>query len=376
MTTPHSSPGPIAIFASFSGTGGVERMIVNLIRGFLDLGKSLDLVLVRDQSPHLKYLPPEVNLVRLGTDHTFLAVTALARYLRKRRPAALLAAKDRAGRTAVLARRLAGTDTRIVMRLGTNLSTALADKSALTRWLRYHPIRWLYPQVDQIVAVSQGVAEDISGIARLPRERVRVIRNPVITPELPALAAESCPHPWFHLGQPPVIVGAGRFQHQKDFPTLIRAFALVRRERPCRLVILGDGGGQSKLEVLIAELGLADHVDLPGFQPNPYPFLARADLFVLSSAWEGSPNVLTEAMALGTPVVSTDCPSGPRELLDGGKYGPLVPIGDQASLAAAITEALDSHLPAEALRAAVAEYNQEESARKYLDALGVATGEY
>ncbi len=365
------SSNPIAVFVSFSGTGGVERMIVNLIRGFLELGQNVDLVMVRDESPHLLRLPSEVNLVRLGTEHTFMAMTALARYLRERRPAALLAAKDRAGRTAVLARRLARTDTRIVLRLGTNLSTAMADRSAFARWLRYRPIRSLYPQVDSIIAVSQGVAADTAAIARMPPEQIQVIRNPVITPELPEHAAQHCGHPWFQTGQPPVIVGAGRFQRQKDFPTLIRAFARLRAQRPCRLVILGDGGGLAKLEALIAELELAEDVDLPGFQPNPYPFLARADLFVLSSAWEGSPNVLTEAMALGTPVVSTDCPSGPRELLDGGRYGPLVAVGDAAALAGAMSETMDRHLSAEALKSAVVAYNQQESARKYLDALGV-----
>jgi glycosyltransferase involved in cell wall biosynthesis len=350
-------------------------MIVNLIRGFLDLGQSVDLLMVRDQSPHILRLPPEVNLVRLGTDHTFLALPVLARYLREHRPAALLAAKDRAGRTAVLARLLARTDTRIVMRLGTNLSAAMVDRSALARRLRYRPIRWLYPRIDRIVAVSEGVAEDTAAIARLPPERIGVIRNPVITSELPVLAEESCGHRWLQPGQPPVIVGAGRFQRQKDFPTLIRAFARVRAERLCRLIILGEGGDQAKLERLIAALELTAYIDLPGFQSNPYPFLARADLFVLSSAWEGSPNVLTEAMALGTPVVSTDCPSGPRELLDGGRYGPLVTVGDADALAKAISATLDHHLPPEELKAAVAEYAQDVSARSYLKALGVSVYE-
>ncbi|MEA3275469.1 MAG: glycosyltransferase [Pseudomonadota bacterium] len=362
---------PIAVFVSFSGTGGVERMVVSLIRGFVDLGRAVDLVLVRAQSPHLERLPPEVNVVRLKTDHTFLALPALARYLRERRPAALLAAKDRAGRAAVLARRLAGTDTPILMRLGTNLSTAMADKSPPERWLRYLPIRWLYPKVDQIVAVSEGVAEDTATVAHMPRDRIRVIRNPVITPELMDLAAEPCPHPWFEQGQPPVILGAGRFQRQKDFPTLIRSFARIREQRPSRLVILGEGGGREGLQRLIAELDLGEDVDLPGFQRNPFPFVARAALFVLSSAWEGSPNVLTEAMALGTPVVSTDCPSGPRELLDGGRFGPLVPVGDVEALARAMAETLDRRLSPETLKAAVADYNQAKSAHHYLEALGV-----
>lgn len=345
-------------------------MVVNLIRGFVALGRAVDLVMVRAESPHLERLPREVNVVRLKTDHTFLALPALARYLRKRRPAALLAAKDRAGRTAVLARRLSGTDTPIVMRLGTNLSTAMADKSPVERWLRYLPIRWLYPKVDQIVAVSDGVAEDTATVARMPRERIRVIRNPVITPELMNLAAEPCPHPWFRPGQPPVILGAGRFQRQKDFPTLIRSFARIREQRGCRLVILGEGRGREGLKGLVADLGLKQEVDLPGFQPNPYPFVARADLFVLSSAWEGSPNALTEAMALGTPVVSTDCPSGPRELLHGGRFGPLVPVGDVEALALAMAQTLNRHPPPEVLKAAVMDYSQAKSTQHYLEALG------
>ena len=371
MSTPPSSDRthPIAVFVSFSGSGGVERMVVNLIRGFVDLGRQVDLVLVRTEGPHLERLPRQVNPVRLGAHHTFAAVPALARYLRRRRPAALLAAKDRAGRAAVLARQLAGTDTRIVMRLGTHLSTAIAEKPAVARWLRFRPIRRLYPQVDRIVAVSAGVADDTAHIAGIARAHIQVIRNPVITPELSGLAAAPCDHAWLQPDRPSVIVGAGRLQYQKDFPTLIRAFAQVRRERPCRLVILGEGSGRAQLEALSAELGIAADVDLPGFRTNPYPFLARTDLFVLSSRWEGSPNVLTEAMALGTPVLATDCPSGPHELLGSGRYGPLVPVGDIQAMGRAMAGTLDHPLPPEVLKAAVADYTQAESAARYLEVL-------
>jgi glycosyltransferase involved in cell wall biosynthesis len=371
--TPDLAPDPsrIAVFVSFSGAGGVERMVATLTRGFAALGQATDLVLVRAEGPHFARVPPEVRQVHLGARHSLLALPALAHYLRRRRPAALLAAKDRAGRIAVLARALAGTHTRIVLRLGTNLSTAMAGRTALERTLRYWPIRRLYPRLDNIVAVSQGVAEDTARIARIALGAISVIRNPVITPELLAQAALPCPHPWLQPGAPPVILGVGRLQRQKDFPTLIRAFARVRQGRPCRLIILGGGSGQAGLVDLVGSLGLAGVVDLAGFQSNPYPFLARAALFVLSSAWEGSPNALTEAMALGTPVVSTDCPSGPRELLDGGRLGPLVPVGDVPGLAAAMGAVLDHHLPPDTLKAAVAEYNQETSARRYLEALGM-----
>ena len=365
-------PPPIAVFASFSGAGGVERMLVNLMRGFVDLGRPVDLLLAGAESPHLERLPAAVCRIDMGSRHTLGAAIGLARYLRRERPWALLAAKDRAGRAAVLARRLAGTDTRIVLRLGTNLSAAMAGRSALDRWLRYVPIRQLYPSIDQIVAVSNGVADDTTAIARYPRARISVVRNPVVTPELTQDAALPCPHPWLSEHRDrrlPIIVGAGRLQQQKDFPTLIRAFAQVRRTRPCRLLLLGDGRERATLEALIAQLGIGADVELPGFQQNLYPFLGRADLFVLSSAWEGSPNVLTEALALGTPVVATDCPSGPREILDDGRFGPLVPVGDAPALASAMTQTLDRPLPATILASAVNAYTQEASARAYLRCL-------
>ncbi|MTW19573.1 glycosyltransferase [Allochromatium palmeri] len=363
---------PIAVFASFSGAGGVERMLINLLHGFVALGERVDLVLVRAESPHLAQLPAGVERRDLRARQTLLAVPELAHYLRTRRPRALLAAKDRAGRAAVLARALSGVDTRLVLRLGTNLSTAMAERRAIERWLRYGPIRRLYPALDRIVAVSEGVADDTARIARIPRTRIQVIRNPVITPSLYEAAAGPCPHPWLAPGQPPVILGAGRFQRQKDFPTLIRAFARVRANRDCRLMILGEGGGRAGLETLITELGLSADVALPGFQPQLPAYLARAALFVLSSAWEGSPNVLTEALALGVPSISTDCPSGPSEILADGRHGPLVPVGDVAALAAAMLETLDQPRPASELRAAVAEYEWMHSARSYLEALGVA----
>jgi len=359
----------IAVFVSFSGAGGVERMVVNLTRGWTALGRSVDLLLVRRAGPHLARLPAGARQLQMGHGHALTAIPALARYLSRERPRALLAVKERAGRAAVLARALAGTNTPILLRLGTHLSTAMAHKSAAQRWLRYAPIRLLYPRIEGIIAVSQGVAEDTIEIARLPRERVLVIPNPVITPELRHQAAAPCPHPWLSEQRAPVIIGSGRLERQKDFPTLLRAFARLRQTRDCRLIILGEGRSRAELVALAAELGVATDLDMPGYQDNPYAFVARASLFVLSSAWEGSPNVLTEAMALGTPVVATDCPSGPAELLDHGRHGPLVPVGDARALAQAMAATLDDPPHAERLRAAVAAYEQPVSARRYLEAM-------
>ena len=361
----------LAILASFSGQGGVERMVLNLVREFARRGLTVDLLPIRAEGAHFRDLPDTVNVVDLGVRHAATSIPGLAGYLRRVHPAALLAAKDRAGRAAVWARRLAGVDTRIVIRLGTTLSAALEGRGWLTRQGRYWPMRLTYPGADRIVAVSEGVADDTLAITGLPPERVTVVRNPVITPDLTDLVAAGLEHPWLQEGQPPVLLGVGRLTRQKDFPTLVRAFARVRAERPCRLVILGEGRGRPELEALAAELGVAADLDLPGFADNPYAWMARARCFILSSRWEGSPNVLTEAMALGTPVVATDCPSGPREVLRGGEVAPLVAMGDDAALAEAVVSVLDQPQERAALQAAVADYTVECSASGYMRVLGM-----
>lgn len=369
--TRHADARHLAVFMSFSGAGGVERMVLNLVEGFVAAGYTVDLLAIRADSAHLRALPAGVNLIDLGVRHSGFAVFPLVRYLQREQPAALLAAKDRAIRAAVVARRLAGVQTRIVGRLGTNLSAALEGRAGLSRWMRTAPMRWIYPVVDKVVCVSEGVLEDTARLAGLTAGQLTVIRNPVVTPRLGELAGESVDHAWAHDDSVPLILGAGRLTEQKDFDTLVRAFAIVRGARPARLVILGDGRLRSKLEARINELGLKDDVALPGFTSNPYAWMARADLFVLSSAWEGSPNVLTEALALGIPSVSTDCPSGPREVLADGRFGPLVPVGDAGALGAAMLDTLASPLNADTLRSAVVEYSQAASAAAYLVELGL-----
>jgi glycosyltransferase involved in cell wall biosynthesis len=356
----------IAIFTSFSGRGGVERMIVNLCRGLVEQGRAVDLVLVKSHSEHLDSLPESVNLVRLGTRHTLGSVFALARYLKRERPVAVLAAKDRAGRVALLARRLSGARCRLVLRIGTTVSAALEGRSLLRRWLWYLPMRLIYPHFDAIVAVSQGVANDLQAITGLAAERFTVIRNPVVTPELLMMSEQPVDHPWFNDGGAPIIMGMGRLTRQKDFPTLLKAFAEVVGESDCRLMIIGEGRDRQPLRNLADELGVTEAVALVGFQSNPYSYLRHAGLFVLSSAWEGSPNALTEAMALGLPVVSTDCPSGPREVLAGGRIAPLVPVGDVEALSEAIRSVLESPAEAARMRQAVDAFNIASSSRQYL----------
>lgn len=365
------NPRRLAIFVAFSGRGGVERVVYNLLQGLSAHDIEVDLLAVVGKHGQLPPIPwPNIRVVDLKARHSQTALFALARYLRRERPAVLMAAKDRAVRTAVLARWLAGVDTRLVGQLHMNVTGYLADKTPLQRWLRTAPMRWLFPYLDLIIGVSEGVVEDTMKITGLPRERMAALPNPVITPEVYARAEEPTGHPWLDQPGPPVILGAGRLTPEKDFATLLRAFQIVRGRRDCRLVIIGEGPRRQSLEALAAGLGLEDSVSLPGHTGNPYAYMKRAALLAFSSTAEGSGNVLIEAMALGTPVVSTDCPHGPRETLAGGRYGALVPVGDHQALAEAILATLERPLPAKILQKAVADFSLAASTSRYLQALG------
>jgi glycosyltransferase involved in cell wall biosynthesis len=253
---------------------------------------------------------------------------------------------------ALWAARLARQGTPVIVTEHNTLSQASLQESRIPGWLWPPLVRMFYPWAQSVVAVSQGVADDMAVTARFPRHRIEVVYNPVITPAMISLARQAPGHPWFAPGQPPVILGTGRLTRQKDFLTLLRAFAEVRRCRTARLMILGEGEDRSLLESTAADLGVAEDVALPGFQENAMAYMAKSAVFVLSSAWEGLPTVLIEALAAGTRVISTDCPSGPREILQGGRLGTLVPVGDAAALAAAILRTLGQpggEIPLEAL---------------------------
>jgi len=368
----HNQPADnerIAVFMAFSGDGGVERMVIQLLQGFVAQGRQVDLLLAKARGSFIERIPDEVTIVRLGTEHTYASLPALCRYLRRVRPRALLVAKHRAGVVAVLARYLCRFRGRLVLRLGTTVSAALQGKGRLRRGLWYSSMRLFYRGVDQIVAVSEGVRQDVLAITGLAPDRVVVIRNPVVTSAMQVLAQQDVDHPWLQNDGVPVIMASGRFTRQKDFPTLIRAFAQVHEQMACRLLILGRGNEQAQYQQLADQLGVGNAIGFPGFVANSYAYMARAQLFVLSSLWEGSPNVLTEALALGVPVVATDCPSGPREILRDGYFGPLVAMGDVDGLAQAMLTVLRQPPSAEFVRQAASEYHVDVSTAAYLKVL-------
>lgn len=357
--------GAIAFFMPLLTAGGVERVTLNLAQGITERGFPVDLVLAAAEGPFRDQLPPTVRVVDLRAGRVLRSLVPLTSYLRRERPRVLLSQMDHANVVALWAAKLARRATPVVVTVHNTMSRATPQDGRLAELLWPPLLRTCYPWAAAIVAVSQGAADDLARTAGLPRNRVEVIYNPVIMPSMMALAARAPDHPWFAPGQPPVILGIGRLTRQKDFPTLIRAFAEVRRRRPAHLIILGEGEDRRDLETLVAKLGLTDVVALPGFRENAIGYIARSALFVLSSAWEGLPTVLIESLAVGTRVVSTDCPSGPREILQDGRFGTLVPIGDPAALADAMIATLDR--PADPVpRDALTPFTRDAAVNHYL----------
>jgi glycosyltransferase involved in cell wall biosynthesis len=214
--------------------------------------------------------------------------------------------------------------------------------------------------------VSAGVSDELHRIASVPQDRIHILYNPIDLKRIATLSEENLDDPWFQAGQPPVIVSTGRLHPQKDFPTLLQAMKLLGSDPKIRLVILGEGQERTALEELIRRFALRDHVRLIGFKANPYAYMSRASVFVLSSAWEGLSNVLIEALACGCRIVSTDCPYGPSEILENGEYGVLVPVRNPEALAKAIRKILNEPAPKEKNKKQSQMYDIHAIAAQYL----------
>jgi glycosyltransferase involved in cell wall biosynthesis len=333
----------IAIFAPSMAGGGAERGALKLAEGLVRRGFDVDLVLATAEGPRLGEIPAAVRVVDLGARRVVGSLPALVRYLRREKPEGLASVLDHANVVALWARKLGRYSGRVVVIEQNTLSEAARNGKSRRDRMMPRLVRRFYHWADYVVGVSEGVTEDLAQFVSLPAGKLRVISNPIVAPEIGELARAPVDHAWFD-GGGPVFVAAGRLRPQKDFPTLLRAFSHVRAKRPARLLILGEGPERERLEALARELELSGDVSLPGATSNPYAYMARSTAFILSSRWEGLPTVLIEAMSCGAPVVATDCPSGPREILAGGRYGALVPVGDVQALAAAMDDALDGKL--------------------------------
>lgn len=351
----------VALLANSMRVGGIERVALNLANGFSDVGDDVNLVLVKKKGELIDELDDHVRVVGLSSDRVLSAVVPLQRYLREEDPDVLISLGAHVNIVSIWAR---------MATPNVNPTHVLTEHSIIKRMpdsrkkrLMKLFARIFYPRADAIVAVSRGVQCELHeqfgyhGVST-------VIRNPIVSDKLRKQADEPLDHEWMH-DDVPVVMGAGRLAPEKDFGTLLRAFAHVREKRDVRLVITGKGPEEPTLKHLAEDLGIRNSVLFPGFVDNVYQWMAAADVFALSSKSEGFGMVLPEAMACGTPVVSTDCPSGPAEILRDGDFGSLVPVGDDEALADALLETLDNPTSESALKSRAQEYSVEHSVNRY-----------
>jgi len=367
----------VAMFAPSMTWGGAEKMFSRLANGFIDAGVSVDLVLANAHGPNLEGLSPAIRVVDLGCRRVLSSIEPLARYLRSARPDAVISTLHYANLAAVLARALSGTSPQLILREATTISMAFKHSNNGRDRALLGLMRRLYPRADVVVTNSRGAAGDLVSHIGVPRSMVRTIYNPAYSAELVPLTKEPVAHPWFTDEGPSIILSVGRLSMPKRYDLLIRAVHGARQERPLRLVVLGDGEERESLEALVHHLDAETWVSLPGFARNPYAYMARADLFVLSSDWEGLPNVLIEAMACGLRVVSTDCPHGPREILGasafgGERLGRLVAPNDVDALTRAILDELATECNRESLQRRARSFSTERAVQAYLDLVQTA----
>lgn len=367
----------VAFLARDLRGGGLERVVINLLASLSEQGVELDLVLASQEGAFVDQLPKSVRVIPLNvqvnnsTKGSFNLLLPLIQYLRKERPIALVSHLVFINSIAVLAKQLSGIPGQVVLVEHLPLfqnSTADVPQSRLIKLM----MQWLYPHADAVVSVAEKMATQLKTDLKLKDSIVRVIENPVIDETLYQRSGEPCNHPWFKPDQPPVFLAVGRFTAQKDFATLMDAFARVRKTREARLIVLGDGPLRAALTQQIQALGIEADVDLPGFEPNPYKFMRQATVFVLSSRWEALPTVLIEAMGCGCQVVSTDCPFGPKEILAEEKYGRLVPMQDAIALSTAMQDSLDHPIPKTAIEQRAATFSRDRATSRYLDLLGLS----
>ena len=356
------------MFVPSLARGGAEKVFLRVAAGLARRGLAVDLLIERTTRSQLD-APGGIRLVHLDARLSVTTLPKLLRYLDRERPDVLLSSLDWTNAFALIAKKSVARDLRVVVRQETSFSAAYADSRFRIRMVVMKVLKRLMPSADAIIAVSRGVADDLERhVSGTVRGLVHVVPNPVVDSELAAQSAAPVTHPWFADRRVPVVLSAGRLHSHKDFPTLLRAFSGVLKSRPARLVILGEGSRLEGLKALARQLGIDRAVDFPGFQANPFAYMAKARVFVLSSRYEGLPAVLIESMACGTPVVSTDC-HGPREILEGGRWGPLVPVGDSRALAAAILDTLEHPIDSGRLVSRAGDYAVEPSIDQHLKVL-------
>ena len=360
-------------FSNFSG-GGIQRVMLTLAKGFQEAGHEVHIVVVEAKGPLKEDVPQGVKIINLQTGQASRSIFKLVSYLNTEKPTVLLSAQTHFNVVAILAKLFSTWKGKLV------LSEHITIGNMTHNWKeKLFPLiaRLSYRLADLVLLVSEGAANHFIERTHLPASLIRTIYNPFDIEKIRIMAEETPHHPWFPSSDSPIFISAGRLTRQKDFPTLLKAFQIVKAQLPnAKLVILGDGEDRNELEKLAQELEIQNSVDLPGFVKNPFAMIARADAFILSSRWEGFGNVIVEALACGTPVISTNCPSGPAEILGNGAYGTLVPVGDAQSLAQAMLREIAVPTPRNKLRDRANDFSIEKIVPEYLEAFhSIGAGE-
>lgn len=332
----------IALFVESMGGGGAERVFSLLSENFSSRGHQVDLLLMEAKRRFLFDIASSVNIVDLNSRNPLICIIKLFQYFRRIKPDAILATLVVDSVIAIIAKGIARAKTKVVVRVANTLSQK--ERSWIKKKIERLLVSALYPMADEVIAVSNGVAEDLIKNFGIERSRITVIYNPINRKKIVIESRQNVSHPWLNKDQYKVVIAVGRLHKQKDYPTLLRAFSKVCRTTiPAKLIILGEGEERERLEELVDALKINQNVDMPGFVDNPYAYICRSDAYVLSSKFEGMSNTILEAMACNCPVISTNCPSSPSELLKGGKFGHLVPVGDPDALAGAIIDVLSGN---------------------------------
>ena len=321
------------------GGGGAEHVMTHLLRGLDRSEFAITLGLAHASGTFMRLVPGDVEIVNFGQPSALRSVPALVKLLRSHRFDVCYSMLSM-NLAVVVARMLAQSQTSLVLGARNHYTLSMTSEAS-ARALKMRAVRFLYPRADRVICVSQGVADDLVKNFRVPVARTAVVHNPVEIATVRALASSDPRHPWLNAQEhTAVIIAVGKLRLAKGYPDLLRAVRLLSNTVAVRLLILGEGPERTNIVRLIADLGLQHQVELLGFQENPYQYVARSTVFCHAAHWEGFPNVLPEAMACGTPVVSTDCPSGPSEIIHDGLDGLLVPVGRPSALANALLRVL------------------------------------
>lgn len=365
------SLGKIAIYIDLLQGYGADKTLLKIAEGLAESGVDVDLVTAKKVGKIGSKINPAVNLIDLGSSRFNLVknVVGLTNYLIDNKPAILFSSihfNNITSACAMTLARLAGVKSKLVVRQANRLECQLKGYPFPIGALMYPLIRMAYKKADLIICPSKGLLSDLTKFMKAEESKIKLVYNPTVTADIFEKARQKTNHPWFEQKSFPIILGAGRLKPQKDFKTLIEAFARVKRNFPdAKLVILGEGAQRRELENLVIKLGIKDNVDLVGFQENPYAFIAKADVFVLSSIYEGLPNILIEALALKKKIVATNCPSGPAEILKFGQYGSLLPTGSPFLLEAAIVQALEQQTYSLVESSPAEDFEQKKQVEKY-----------